>query len=436
MGLGRESALRKGSGDVVGGGDLDIAVVDVETTGFSPRHHDRVVEIAIVRLSARGERLDEYETLVNPERDVGPSHVHGISAWDVCDAPTFGEVAGDVAARLRGAIFVAHNVGFDSRFLAAEYARLGHEVDLTPRLCTMRLAVATGLAARSLDACCAECGISLADHHVALCDARAEAELLMILLLRCDLTARDAAAEFNDGQLAPTFAWPSLPSSARRLTRHESAAGREAANSYVAELVRRVSAAGLGGAAETVAYTELLDRALEDRVVTREEIEGLHDMAFSLGMTAEQVFDAHWRYVEALARVAWCDGVLTHQELSDLRHVGALLGLESEATQVIIDACAECRGAAPDCTTTLSLAGCSVCFTGQLARMVDGLPMGRSQAERLAMLAGLTVKSGVSKTLDILVCADPHSLSAKARKARDYGVRIMAEEAFWRALSA
>jgi DNA polymerase III subunit epsilon len=345
-------------------------------------------------------------------------------------------MAGDVAARLRGAIFVAHSVWFDSRFLAAEYERLGHEVDLTPRLCTMRLAGATGLVAHSLHACCAECGISLTDHHTALCDARTEAELLLALLRRCGLTARDAAAEFNDGQYAPAFAWPSLPSGAQRLTRRDSTAGRDVANSYVAELVRRVSAAGLGGAAETLAYTELLDRVLEDRIVTREEVEGLHDMALALGMTAEQVFDAHWRYVEVLATMAWGDGVLTNQGLSDLRHVGALLGLEVEATQTIIDACAERGGATADCVPTQSLAGCTVCFTGQPARAVDGLPMERSQAERLAMSAGLTVKSGVAKKLDILVCADPHSLSAKVRKARDYGVRIMAEEAFWRALGA
>jgi DNA polymerase III subunit epsilon len=85
---------------------------------------------------------------------------------------------------------------------------------------------------------------------------------------------------------------------------------------------------------------------------------------------------------------------------------------------------------------TQNLTGCSVCFTGQLARTVDGLQMERSRAEELALSAGLTVKSSVSKTLDILVCADPCSLSAKARRARDYGVRIMAEEAFWRALGA
>jgi DNA polymerase III subunit epsilon len=421
-------------GDTNGAGELHIAVVDVETTGFSPRLHDRILEIAIVRLSAEGECLDEYETLVNPERDVGPTHIHGITARDIRDAPTFGEVAGDIAARLHGAIFVAHNVSFDSRFVAAEFARLGFGVELTPQLCTMRLAGATGLAARSLDACCAECGISLADHHAALCDARAEAELLFTLLRRCELTALDAAAEFNDGEVAPTSSWPSLQRGGRCLTRHDTAARLEATSSFVTDLVQRVAAVGLGGAADTLAYTELLDRVLEDRIVTREEIEGLHDMSLALNMTAEQIFDAHRRYVEALATLAWSDGVLASQELSDLRYVGALLGLAGETTQAIIDACADCDGPTLDCMPIESLAGHTVCFTGQLARMVDGLPMERTRAEGLALSAGLTVKSGVSKKLDILVCADPHSLSVKARKARDYGVRIMAEEAFWRAL--
>lgn len=38
---------------------LEYAVLDVETTGFSPKHHDRVVEIALVRTNARGKVLAE-----------------------------------------------------------------------------------------------------------------------------------------------------------------------------------------------------------------------------------------------------------------------------------------------------------------------------------------------------------------------------------------
>ncbi|MGQ0668939.1 MAG: hypothetical protein ACT4PO_04575 [Actinomycetota bacterium] len=36
--------------------------------------------------------------------------------------------------------------------------------------------------------------------------------------------------------------------------------------------------------------------------------------------------------------------------------------------------------------------------------------------------------------LDILVVADPNTQSGKARQARKFGTRIMAEAAFWRAI--
>lgn len=91
----------------------DFCVIDVETTGFSPRLGDRVVEVAAVRMSRNGAVLDEWSTLVNPGRDVGAIHVHGITAGEVLDAPTFREVAGDLVERLDGAVFVAHNLRFD-----------------------------------------------------------------------------------------------------------------------------------------------------------------------------------------------------------------------------------------------------------------------------------------------------------------------------------
>ena len=43
----------------------------------------------------------------------------------------------------------------------------------------------------------------------------------------------------------------------------------------------------------------------------------------------------------------------------------------------------------------------------------------------------MVVAPRVTKKLDMLVVADPDSLSGKARKAREYGVRIVAETAYW-----
>jgi NAD-dependent DNA ligase len=52
-------------------------------------------------------------------------------------------------------------------------------------------------------------------------------------------------------------------------------------------------------------------------------------------------------------------------------------------------------------------------------------------ATEIATRAGLTVVPRVTHKLDILVVADPYSTSEKARKARENGVRIIAEPAFW-----
>lgn len=216
------------------------------------------------------------------------------------------------------------------------------------------------------------------------------------------------------------------------MTRQTAVSRRQAPSAYVSGLVRRVSEAGLGGARDDAEYLELLDRALEDREVTREEIEGLYDTAVALGMTGEQVRDAHSRYLKALATIAWSDGVLTEAETADLTQVGALLGLDAGLTRKLVATAAEADRAVP--APVCALAGQCVCFTGQLLHQIDGVTVDRAKAERIACEASLVVKAGVSRRLDILVCADPASQSTKARKAREYGVRIMAEEAFWRAI--
>ena len=62
------------------------AIVDCETTGFGK--HDRIVEVAAVVVDGTsGAVVDEYDTLVNPQRDTGPVGVHGVTASMVEAAP-------------------------------------------------------------------------------------------------------------------------------------------------------------------------------------------------------------------------------------------------------------------------------------------------------------------------------------------------------------
>ena len=163
--------------------DRPLAVVDLETTGFSPGP-DRAIEIGIVRMDPTGAIVDEWTTLVNPGRDVGPTWVHGVTDEMVAEAPTFAEIADEVLERFEGAVVVAHNAPFDGGFLAHEFAVAGIPTPLIPAACTLQVArwSRLNLPNYRLATCCEAFGLTNAGAHSALGDARVTAELAVQLL--------------------------------------------------------------------------------------------------------------------------------------------------------------------------------------------------------------------------------------------------------------
>jgi len=149
-------------------------------------------------------------------------------------------------------------------------------------------------------------------------------------------------------------------------------------------------------------------------------------------MGRNDVDGAHQAYLWALARQAKADGVVTDVERRDLVTVCELLGVSRRTLEQILDAPATASTTAAG--SPILLAGKTVCFTGELLECIDGERVMRERAEELARRGGMLVQKSVTKSLDILVVADPDTQSSKAKKARDYGARIMAEAAFWKAL--
>lgn len=115
-----------------------LVLIDVETTGANPLR-DRVTEIAVLRIE-RGEVVERWETLVNPECPIPPliQRLVGITDAMVAAAPTFAAIADEVRSRLGGAVFVAHNARFDYGFIRSEFARIDRSFD-APVLCTVKL---------------------------------------------------------------------------------------------------------------------------------------------------------------------------------------------------------------------------------------------------------------------------------------------------------
>ncbi len=70
----------------------EFCVIDVETTGFSPRLGDRVVEVAAVRMRGDGSVLDEGADAHQPATRRQRNQIDGITAGDVVDAPMFADV--------------------------------------------------------------------------------------------------------------------------------------------------------------------------------------------------------------------------------------------------------------------------------------------------------------------------------------------------------
>jgi DNA polymerase-3 subunit epsilon len=426
--------------------ELEFAVVDLETTGLFARGHDRVIEVGVIVVDNEGEECGEYATLVNPGRDLGPTDIHGIRGRDVADAPTFAEILGDLSERLRGRVLVAHNARFDHDFLASEFGRCGYALPDAPWLCTMELgSQASG--ERRLSACCDAMGIEMGVRHSARDDARAAAFVLAICLR--DRQTRQWLDSRLAGSPAPdATGWPSLAPCGRAALRVE---GRpRPKESYIATLLGRLppNDSAADGAAD--AYLEVLDRALEDRRLAPAEVDALFEMAEAWGIDRSGCVELHDRYMNSLVKAARRDGVVTQAERADLDDVAALLSFDAELLKELLDGpfvdgpssgrrlASGLPDIAPDDTLGVqvdrALEGLSVCFTGQLTCTIKGTPISREEAEGLALEHGLTVKQGVSKKLDLLIVADPDSLSGKAQKARYYGTRIMVERAFWQAV--
>ncbi|CAG0955489.1 DNA polymerase III subunit epsilon [Rhodocyclaceae bacterium] len=114
-----------------------IVFVDLETTGARAAA-DRITEVGIILVD--GEEVRHWSSLVNPQTRISGfiERLTGISNAMVATAPTFGEIASEVAGMLDGRLLVAHNAGFDYGFLQAEFQRLGQAFH-TQVLCTVKL---------------------------------------------------------------------------------------------------------------------------------------------------------------------------------------------------------------------------------------------------------------------------------------------------------
>lgn len=120
--------------------EVTFVVFDLETTGGSPAEH-MITEIGAIKVRA-GEVLGEFSTLVDPGGPIPPfiSVLTGITDAMVVAAPRIEAVLPSFLEFIRGTTLVAHNAGFDTRFVKAACATHGHPPPANPVVDTVDLA--------------------------------------------------------------------------------------------------------------------------------------------------------------------------------------------------------------------------------------------------------------------------------------------------------
>lgn len=160
--------------------DTPCVVFDIETTGFGPVK-DAIIEIGAVKV-INGEITEKYSTFVNPDRPI-PFEIEqltGIKDEMVLPYPLIDKILPEFLDFCKGCVLVAHNAGFDVSFITQKAKVLGIATDFTVvDTVGMARALLPDLSKYKLNVVAKALDISLENHHRAVDDAGATAEIFV-----------------------------------------------------------------------------------------------------------------------------------------------------------------------------------------------------------------------------------------------------------------
>lgn len=161
----------------------DFAAIDFETAN---EQLSSVCSVGVV-VVRDGKIVDRFYSLIQPEPNYycyGNSQIHGLTADDTDKAPVFSDVWKLIEPLIEGLPLVAHNKGFDESCLKAVFKTYQLDYPDFRFYCTLQASrqQLKYLPNHQLHTVAEDCGYILANHHNALADAEACAEIAMYLL--------------------------------------------------------------------------------------------------------------------------------------------------------------------------------------------------------------------------------------------------------------
>ncbi|AFK86828.1 MULTISPECIES: PolC-type DNA polymerase III [Thermoanaerobacterium] len=179
--------------------DGSFVVFDIETTGLSSIN-DNIIEIGAVKIK-NCQIVDTFETFVNPQVHISKfiTKLTGITDDMVKEYPSIEEILPKFLDFIKDSILVAHNANFDVTFIKTKARNLGMEVD-NPVLDTLELSrhMYENLKNYKLDTVAQHLGVSLENHHRAVDDAKATAEIFIKSINKLKENGIEKVNEIND----------------------------------------------------------------------------------------------------------------------------------------------------------------------------------------------------------------------------------------------
>ncbi|RCW51570.1 MULTISPECIES: PolC-type DNA polymerase III [unclassified Halanaerobium] len=180
--------------------EVEFIVFDLETTGLNPSQHE-IIEIGAVKFK-NGEIIDKFNTFVNAKNKI-PSkitEITGIKEEMLKAAPSLKEAVNKFLEFADNSVLVAHNADFDYGFIRSALQNLNIKKDEFTVLDTLSLsrALVKDIKNYKLNTLSDYFAVDLKNHHRALDDALATAEILANLLKLLKEDKNDSLMDINN----------------------------------------------------------------------------------------------------------------------------------------------------------------------------------------------------------------------------------------------
>jgi DNA polymerase-3 subunit epsilon len=412
---------------------LGYAVIDCETTGLNRTGSDRIAEIAVATFDMNFNLTGKYETLINPEQDLGMTSLHGITGLMAANAPHFEEIMPSLGHLLHDRILIGHGVEFDLRFIAHEYEKQGIDIWWKASyLDTLTLAKNARLATENnqLSTLCAYLDIPLLHAHSAMDDVMATTELFQALI------------EIKYSEI------PSLVSSPFSFPSEQLPMSNDFSNWMSRKAVDEIIHApydwhmfldSLPSSSEEMlpphihSYLTTLHLSLINDSYSYKERETMEELITMFSLSRNQVIDLNEEYLFLLlCHNLTHSGSVLQSDFSTMRTAIEFTGIREDRVKQLLAETLENKHVIPNGLLTLKSLfslneGDGLVISGEEFSKGKRYLKFKLEDSGFAVLSH-TTKSGTKA----VICNDPYSLSNKAVTARRFGIPILTENTFMR----